>query len=87
VEGAVNSFYCARSPTDNLFARYEQYDTHASVPSGTARVTAYDRSLTTVGLGYKPLWNVVFKADYQIRRDAGDVNEFETVALGVGYQF
>lgn len=90
VEGAVNVLrFIAPASTHriNLFARYERYDTHAAVPAGTPRVTAYDRSLATFGLGYKPLWNVVFKADYQIRRDAGDVNDVETMALGVGYQF
>jgi len=90
VEGAVNLLRFlapASSQRVNLFGRYERYDTHAKVPPGTVRVTAYDRSLTTIGLGYKPLWNVVFKADYQIRRDAGDLDEGETVALGVGYQF
>jgi hypothetical protein len=33
------------------------------------------------------VYNVVFKGDYQIRRNAGGVGEDEQLALGVGYQF
>lgn len=89
-EGAVNLLhYLAPASTQrlNAFVRFERYDTHGEVPAGTVEVDAYDRSLTTVGLGYKPLWNVVFKADYQFRRNTADAGETEALALGVGYQF
>jgi len=90
VEGSVNLLhYLVPASTHRLtaFARYERFDTHHKVPSGIPRAASYDRSLSTFGLGYKPLWNVVFKADYQVRRDAGDADEGETLALGMGFQF
>ncbi len=69
------------------FARHERYDTHADVPAGTARNPAYARRITTIGLTYKPLWNVAFKGDYQLVRTRAGVGEGEILSFGVGYQF
>ncbi len=69
------------------FARHERYDTHAAVPTGTVRNAAYARRVTTIGLTYKPLWNVAFKGDYQLVRTRAGVGEGEILSLGVGYQF
>lgn len=71
----------------NAFARHERYDTHAAVPTGTTRDPSLARRTTTLGLSYKPLWNVVFKGDYQLRRNKAGLGEEEAVALGIGYQF
>ncbi len=71
----------------NGFVRYERFNTQASVPPGTALDGALARRITTVGLTYKPVWNVALKADYQFRRDRAHAAEDEVVALGVGYQF
>jgi hypothetical protein len=90
VEGSFNLLHLlapASSHRLSAFVRYEAYDTHHDAPAGTTRVSAYDRSYTTFGLGYKPLWNVVFKADYQLRRNASGAGEDEALAFGVGYQF
>ncbi len=69
------------------FIRHERYDLHAAVPAGTSRNAAYARRVTTLGLSYKPLWNVVFKADYALFRNRAGAGEDEALALGVGYQF
>jgi hypothetical protein len=69
------------------FVRHERFDTQAAVPAGAVRDGTLARRLTTVGLTYKPVWNVAFKADYQIRRDRAHAAEDEVLALGVGYQF
>ena len=90
LEGAVNLLRLL-TPTSghrlNAFVRHERYDLHAAVPAGTARDGALARRITTFGLAYKPVWNVVFKADYQLRRNRAGVGEGEVAALGVGYQF
>ena len=47
------------------FFRYEQYDTLAKVPVGYADNENLDREIYQVGLQYKPIPNVVIKADYR----------------------
>ena len=90
VEGGANLLaWLAPASHQRLvaFARHERYDTHAAVPAGTARVAAYARRITTIGLTYKPLWNVAFKGDYQLLRNRAHAGEGEIVSFGVGYQF
>lgn len=70
-----------------VFVRHERYDTHAAVPMGTPRNAAYARRVTTVGLTYKPLWNVVVKGDYQLLRNRAHVGAGEIMSFGIGYQF
>lgn len=71
----------------NAFVRHERYDTQAAVDDGTTRDAALARRTTTFGFSWKPLWNVVFKADYQLRRNRAGAGEDEVLALGAGYQF
>jgi cell division protein FtsB len=68
------------------FFRYERVDTQASVPSGFLKDPANDQSLWTFGIDYKPIYNVVIKADYQIIRNEADtgVNQFN---IALGYNF
>lgn len=90
VEGAYNVLSAlAPSSTQqlNTFIRYEHYNTQAGVPAGVVVNDSLARRITTVGLSYKPLYNVVFKGDYQILRNKGGVGENEIASLGVGYQF
>jgi hypothetical protein len=90
VEGAYN-LLSALAPSStqqvNAFVRYEHYNTHAGVPSGVTADDSLARRITTVGLSYKPLYNVVFKGDYQLLRNKGSLSENEIASLGVGYQF
>lgn len=46
------------------FVRFEWIDTQAEVPSGFASDPANDDDITTFGLHYKPISNLVFKLDY-----------------------
>jgi hypothetical protein len=90
VEGAYNLLRAlapASTHVLNGFVRYEHYDTQASVPGGVTRNDALARRVTTLGLTYKPVYNVVFKGDYQIRRNRAAAGEDEQLSLGVGYQF
>ncbi len=68
------------------FIRYENFDTQRSVPSGFARNPANDRQNLTFGLSYKPIPQVVIKADYQWRDNEADSadNQFN---LGLGFVF
>jgi hypothetical protein len=71
----------------NAFLRYENFDTQAGVPEGVVKDEALARRITTFGLSYKPIYNVVFKGDYQLQRNKAGIGEGELLSLGVGYQF
>lgn len=90
VEGAYNVL-AALAPTTSerldVFVRHERYDTHASVPPGTSRNPAFARRITTLGLTYRPVPNVAFKGDYQLRRNRAGTGEVEVLSLGIGYWF
>ena len=89
-EGAYN-LLTVLAPTSaqklNVFLRHERYDTHAAVPGGTPRDATLARRITTIGFAYKPVHSVVFKADYQLRRNRAGAGEDEVLSLGAGYQF
>jgi hypothetical protein len=90
VEGGYNLMRAlapASAQQLNAFIRHERFNTQAGVPAGVTRDDALARRITTVGLSYKPVYNVVFKGDYQVRRNKAEVGEDEQLSLGVGYQF
>jgi len=68
------------------FVRYEQYDTQAAVPAGYERNPENDVHELTLGLSFKPIDRLVFKADWQQKRNAArtGVNQWN---LGLGYVF
>ncbi|WP_298556133.1 hypothetical protein [uncultured Algibacter sp.] len=69
------------------FARYEQYDTHASTV-GIQRNDAYNRNDLTTGLSYHLAPGVVLKGDYQFRDNAvsgGDVANRLNFGIGVWF--
>lgn len=68
------------------FFRYEQFDTIAEAPSGYGDNENKDRHIYQFGLQYKPIPNVVIKADYRnISAKKGSVpDDFN---LGVGFIF
>lgn len=68
------------------FFRYEQLDTIASAPNGFADDLFQDREIFQVGLQYKPIPNVVLKADYRnFDSKGGDLpDDFN---LGLGFIF
>ncbi len=89
-EGAYNVL-SALAPTTtqrlDAFVRHERYNTQAGVPDNVTRDDALARRITTFGLTYKPLYNVVFKGDYQVRRNKAGAGQDQLFDLGVGYQF
>jgi hypothetical protein len=90
LEGAYNVLtVLAPSSHQRLdaFVRHERYNTQAGVPQGVVRDDALARRITTVGLTYKPLYNVAFKGDYQLRRNRAAAGEGELLNLGIGYEF
>jgi DNA-binding transcriptional MerR regulator len=68
------------------FIRWEQYDTQAKVPSGFTRNPANDRNDLTIGLNYKPIPNVVMKAEYQRLDNEANSSENQ-FNFGLGYVF
>ena len=68
------------------FVRYEEYDTQKAVPAGYARNPENDVQELTLGLAYKPIDRLVFKADWQQRHNAAKtgVNQWN---LALGYVF
>jgi hypothetical protein len=90
LEGAYNllsALVPASAQRLNAFLRYENYNTQADLPAGAVEDESLARRITTFGLSYKPVYNVVCKGDYQLRRNQADVGEGEVLSLGVGYQF
>jgi hypothetical protein len=69
------------------FVRHERYNTQAGVPTGVVRDDALARRITTFGLTYKPVYNVAFKGDYQLRRNRAAVGQDQAFNLGIAYQF
>lgn len=68
------------------YYRFETLDTQNEVPQGFFRNPARDRHFHTLGLEFKPIFNIVIKGDYQWSRNDADtgLNQFN---LGLGYAF
>ncbi len=68
------------------FVRFERLDTQDGVPAGFSEDPVSERNVLTLGVGVKPVTNVVFKADVQRSRNAArsGVKQFN---LAVGYLF
>jgi hypothetical protein len=63
--------------------RYESVNTQESVPTGFAISPATERTVTVIGAAFKPIPNIVLKADYQMHKNEAKtgLNQFN-VALG-----
>lgn len=68
------------------FYRFEYYDTQWKVPSGFSRDDTKRVFSHTVGFQFKPIPNVVLKADYR-NRDPKDGKIANEINLGMGYIF
>ncbi len=68
------------------FVRYEYYDTMEKVQQGVYNSPIYQRTVTTIGLNYFILSNLVLKADYAMRKlDKGNYNDENTFGLSLAY--
>lgn len=65
------------------YVRYEKVNTQSEVPAGYTANPATDRTILALGLSWKPITNVVWKADWQMHSNEADtgVNQLN-VALG-----
>ena len=65
------------------YLRYESYNTQDRVPIGFAANPANDATVTTLGVSYKPIFNVALKLDYNWTENEArtGVNQFN-IALG-----
>ena len=68
------------------FVRLETYDTQAAVPKGMPKNPALDVDELTVGLTYRPVPQLVFKTDLQLRDRRYGLDEVQ-YNLGFGYMF
>jgi hypothetical protein len=68
------------------FYRYEWVDTQQAVPDGYVRNQALRNQIHTVGMSYKPIPNVVLKADYR-NVSAEEGSPADEINLGIGLVF
>lgn len=88
VEGAYNLLPLTAKQKLFAFARYEQYDTHASTAGNLVSNDAYNRQDITAGLSYHIANGVVIKGDYQIRDNAMEGAEvMNQLNFGIGVWF
>jgi len=91
VLGAYNIFSALNSGSKYMeylapFFRYEQFDTQEKIPAGYERNPANDRTQYTIGINYKPIPNVVVKAEYQ-NLDTAAGQAKDQYNFGIGYVF
>ncbi len=68
------------------YARFETFDTQKAVPTGFLRGASRDVESLTVGVAWKPIDRIVFKADYQ-DYDNGAGTGVDQVNVALGYTF
>lgn len=69
-----------------LFGRHEYYNSMEGVDDKMLADSRYKRNVTTVGLNYFILPNLVLKCDYAMRSvDKGNYNSENTLGLGLAY--
>jgi len=68
------------------YVRFEQLNTQDRVPDGFTADPANDQTIISLGVAWKPILNMVVKADYQIRSNEAStgVNQFN---VAMGYLF
>ena len=65
------------------FARWESYDTQEAVPAGFARNPASEIETLTIGVNWKPIEQLIFKADWQDVANGADTGVDQwNLALG-----
>ncbi|MDE0635356.1 MAG: autotransporter outer membrane beta-barrel domain-containing protein [Candidatus Poribacteria bacterium] len=78
----------ASSHVLDLFARYDYYDTMASVEGLIFDNPRWERTSLTFGVNYHVYPKLVFKSHYSLRQLAQkDLNKERTFAVGLGFQY
>jgi len=69
------------------FVRYENYDTHHRT-EGITRNKSYHVQEWIAGIGFQPVNGVVFKVDYQYKKNRSESSKAENwINMGVGFNF
>ncbi|MBT7610808.1 MAG: hypothetical protein HN576_13690 [Bacteriovoracaceae bacterium] len=68
------------------FVMYEAYNTQDTMPTGSIATVAENVRNFTYGINYKPLANIVFKADYMKTTNQAKTG-YDTWSLGAGWNF
>lgn len=91
IEGAYNLMPFLVDTPEELwaFARLEKYNTQAKMPADFVADQKFNRTDITLGFSYKPVYNAVVKADFQMFGNAKDgfgknIKQFN---FGIGYYF
>ena len=87
IEGAYNLLPQTKNQQLFAFARYSDYDTHASVAGGLTKNNSYARDELTFGLSFKMAPGAVLKADYQVRNNDGLTDTPNRLNVGLGVWF
>lgn len=69
-----------------IFVEFSQYNLHAAMPTSYTADPTLNRTRTTFGFNYRPQENVVFKADYQQRKNKVS-KEDDLVSFGISLVF
>ena len=70
------------------FARLERYDTQVAVPDGFTENDALAITAYTFGVSYRPIQQIVFKGDYQLRYpEADDAPDAGQLSFGFGFMY
>lgn len=87
IEGAYNLLPIANRQRLFAFVRYENFNTHQSVPSNVDQNLSYHRKEITTGLSYHIAPGAVFKVDYQSKSTGLANSEKGRFNGGVGVWF
>lgn len=87
IEGAYNLLPIANRQRLFAFVRYENFNTHQSVPSNVDQNLSYHRKEITTGLSYHIAPGAVFKVDYQSKSTGLANSERGQFNAGVGVWF
>ena len=87
VEASYNLLETSKTEKLDLFARYSNYDTHASVAGSLAANDAYDRNVLTTGLTWHVADGAAFKMDYQVLGNESSDDTSSVLNFGVGVWF
>jgi hypothetical protein len=68
------------------YARYEDLNTQDQVPEGFSANPATDQRILSVGAAWKPITNLVVKADYQFRGNQANTG-VDQLNVSIGYLF
>ena len=78
------TFWFYKDMSVNPFARYETYNTQASMPAGFSADPMNQDKVVTAGFSFKPITQVVIKMDYHKFMDNSTNDRFN---VGLGYMF